>query len=99
MSILLWIITKGVQNGNGNSNSERAFSLQSFDHFDVMSSTIRSNDRGLLLAMIKERTVINEKLFSTECFAISMNERFQIQLDQGIKRSTSICQFQKMLPC
>ena len=92
-------VRKGVQNRNGNSNSERALSRQSFDHFDVMCSMIRSNVRGLLLAMIKKRTVVNEKLFSIECVAISMNDKFQIQFDQGIKPSSFICQFQKVLPC
>lgn len=82
-----------VQNRNGNSNSGRAFSLQTFDHFDTMRSMIRSNDRGLLLAMIKNRTVVNEKLFSIECFAISINDKFQFQFDQGIERSSFICQF------
>ena len=64
-----------------------------------MRSMIRSNVRGLLLAMIKNRTVVKEKLFSIERVAISMNDKFQIQFDQRIKPSSFICQFQKVLPC
>ena len=64
--------------------------------FHIMT---RSNDRVLLPAMVKKRTVVNEKLFSIECFAISINDKLQIQFDQGIKRSSFICQFQKVLPC